>query len=254
MQRWRKSAASYKPNNKRSSMSTSHQATKKKRPVKKQTVAEPKKRRRLDPKEREKLIVDAAVKFFAEHGFEGTTRQLADRLGITQPLLFRYFPTKQALIEQVYEQVYVSRWKSEWDKLLKDRSKPLSDRLVDFYQQYQRSVYDYVWIRTFIYSGLTRAGINDRYLSFVEKRLLVPILSEMRYENDLPTARKIRICEEELELAWGMHGMFVYRAIRHFVYGIPLVKNIDKTIENDVRIFMKGAPSVQKSIIRSAKK
>lgn len=231
-------------------MTNSPQATQKKRHVEKQSSAEAQKRKRLSPQEREKLIVDVAIEFFAEHGFEGTTRQLADRLGITQPLLFRYFPTKQALIERVYQEVYVSRWNSDWDDLLKDRSQPLSERLIDFYQQYAHEAFDFVWVRTFIYSGLAGAGLNDRYLLFVKQRLLIPICVELRYELDLPPVSEVKICEDELELAWGMHAMFVYKAIRKFVYGLPLPKNIDKSIENDVRIFMKGAPAIQRKIVR----
>ena len=43
---------------------------------------------------RERQIVEGAVAYFAEVGLDGQTRELARRLGITQPLLFRYFPTK----------------------------------------------------------------------------------------------------------------------------------------------------------------
>ena len=35
--------------------------------------------------EREKVILESAIRFFAEHGFEGQTRELAKRIGITQP-------------------------------------------------------------------------------------------------------------------------------------------------------------------------
>ena len=66
-------------------------------------------RRRLHPDERRQLIVDGAVAFFAEVGLDGNTRDLAKRLGITQSLLFNYFANKDALIEAVYEQVYLNR-------------------------------------------------------------------------------------------------------------------------------------------------
>ncbi|WP_455722275.1 TetR family transcriptional regulator [Xanthobacter autotrophicus] len=62
-------------------------------------------RRRLSPAERERDIVAGAVAFFAEHGFDGATRDLARRLGITQPLLYRYFPGKDALLDRVYQEV-----------------------------------------------------------------------------------------------------------------------------------------------------
>lgn len=193
--------------------------------------------------------MDAAIDFFAEHGFEGTTRLLADRLGITQPLLYRYFRNKRELVERVYEEVYVRRWDAKWDRLIKNRDRGLNERLVDFYQQYARAVYDYVWVRIFIYSGLMGVDINDRYLAIIKKRVLRPICVEMRHENNLPSPREVPITEQELELAWSMHGMFFYRALRHFVYGLPLVKDADKAIENDVRVFMLGAPLVLKDIV-----
>ena len=69
----------------------------------------PTKKKRLSSQEREKQIVIAAVEFFAEVGFSGDTRQLARRLGVTQSLIYKYFPTKDALIDRVYEEVYVGR-------------------------------------------------------------------------------------------------------------------------------------------------
>src|SRR3546814_9794905 len=65
---------------------------------------------RLQRAERERLIVEDAVQFFAEVGFGGDTRELAKRLNITHPLLFRYFAIKNALIERVYQEVFIRRW------------------------------------------------------------------------------------------------------------------------------------------------
>ena len=67
------------------------------------TKLKPKKR--LTPSDREQEIIDEAVQFFAEFGFNGRTRDLAKRIVITQPLLYRYFPTKDDLIERVFKEV-----------------------------------------------------------------------------------------------------------------------------------------------------
>jgi AcrR family transcriptional regulator len=72
----------------------------------------PERRRRLSPEDREKEIVDGAIQFFAEVGFDGGLRELAQRLGITHQNLFRYFPAKDALIDRVYKDVYLSRLES----------------------------------------------------------------------------------------------------------------------------------------------
>ena len=88
-------------------------------------------RRRMASEERREEFLTKAIEFFAQEGFESSTRELARRLGVTQPLLYRYFPSKQDLISEVYDAVYVKRWKEEWSVLLADRSRPLRDRLLE---------------------------------------------------------------------------------------------------------------------------
>ena len=54
-------------------------------------------RQRLQPGDRQHMILEGAISYFAEFGFDGRTRELAQHLGISQALLFRYFPSKAAL-------------------------------------------------------------------------------------------------------------------------------------------------------------
>jgi len=98
-------------------------------------------RRRLEPEDREREIIDGAIAFFAEVGFDGGLRDLAKRLGITHQNVFRYFPTKEALIERVYKEVYLSRWQPEWEIILHDKTQPLERRLVTFYESYFPMIY-----------------------------------------------------------------------------------------------------------------
>src|SRR5579872_4653672 len=87
------------------------------------------KQRRLAPDDRRQEFVAKATEFFAEHGFAGGTRALARRLGVTQPLLYRYFPSKDELIREVYRTVYLDPFGDGWEKLLGDRTRPLPERL-----------------------------------------------------------------------------------------------------------------------------
>ena len=75
---------------------------------------------RLTREAREKLIVEGAIRFFAEVGFGGQTRELSRQLRMSQSLLFKYFPTKSHLIDRVYEEVYLSRWNPYWEVLLEN--------------------------------------------------------------------------------------------------------------------------------------
>src|SRR5450830_2037545 len=89
----------------------------------------PKLRRRLSVEEREQQIVQGAVQFFSKRGLDGQTRDLAKEIGITHPLLYHYFPTKQALIERVYQEVYLGRWKPQWEHWMAEPGISLRSRL-----------------------------------------------------------------------------------------------------------------------------
>jgi AcrR family transcriptional regulator len=57
--------------------------------------------------ERRELVLDAAVAEFAIHGLAGTsTEDVARRAGISQPYLFRLFPTKKALFLELVDRCY----------------------------------------------------------------------------------------------------------------------------------------------------
>ena len=96
---------------------------------------------RLDPEVRRQQILDAAISYFAEAGFGVQTRELSRRLGVSQPLLYRYFPSKQDLINAVFEAVFMSQWRDDWIAELQDRKVPLRDRLLRFYLQYAGATY-----------------------------------------------------------------------------------------------------------------
>src|SRR6184192_2196429 len=53
---------------------------------------------RLNSEERRAAIIKAVQSVFAEKGFDGTTtRELAEEAGVSEALLFKHFPNKEAL-------------------------------------------------------------------------------------------------------------------------------------------------------------
>ena len=171
-------------------------------------------RRRLPPQERRQQIVDGAVTFFADVGLEGKTRDLAKRLGVTQSLLFNYFATKDDLIEAVYEQVYLNRISPDWPKRLTDRSVPLRQRLLDFYNEYSALIFQHEWMRIFMFSGLAGAELNRRYLDHLGGVILRPLLAEV----DALADGSVRPSMEDV---WNLHGGIVYIGIRQHIYRMP---------------------------------
>ena len=62
-------------------------------------------RRRMNTADRKRQILDRAIQFFAKYGIDGQLRNLTKELGVTHTLLYHYFPTKEALIQEVYKEV-----------------------------------------------------------------------------------------------------------------------------------------------------
>ncbi|NYE60670.1 AcrR family transcriptional regulator [Duganella sp. 1224] len=203
--------------------------------------------RRLSPEEREQQIVAKAIGYFATHGFSGGTRELARELGITQPLLYRYFPSKDALVDRVFQVIYLSRWNPEWDALLRDRGRPLARRLHLFYRQYANMILQSDWIRIFIFAGLTRQGINDRYLADLRARVFDVVLAELRFAHGVadPTPQQY---EDEIEFIWGLHAAIFYVGVRKWVYGLPVPEDLDRLVAQKLDVFLASAPGTLRNL------
>jgi AcrR family transcriptional regulator len=201
-------------------------------------------RQRLSPQERERQIVDGAIAFFAEVGLSGQTRELAQRLGVTQPLIYRYFPTKQDLIDRVYEEVFVGRWRASWTDLIADRSRPLRERLIEFYGIYARDVLSYEWIRIYMFAGLAGEDINRRYIALLEDRLLRPIVTEVRDAADALGTDAAPITGLEIEAAWHIHAAVFYYFVRKHIDRAQTEPDLDEFIADAVDRTLYGAIEV----------
>ncbi|MDE1935184.1 TetR/AcrR family transcriptional regulator [Bradyrhizobium sp.] len=210
----------------------------KKTPVKRARA----KQRRLSPEDRRQEFVAKATEFFAEEGFGGGTRALAHRLGVTQPLLYRYFPSKDDLIKEVYRTVYLEPFGDGWEKLLGDRTRPLRERLKEFYQAYTGVIFSRKWLRIYFYSGLKGLEINRSYVGIVRDKILSRIIRECRHEAGLPAQGKPGAAE--LEMAWVFHSGIFYYGVRKFIYEAPVLESKEQMISDAVDAFLAGFAQV----------
>jgi AcrR family transcriptional regulator len=198
------------------------------------------KRQRLSPADRERQIIDGAIAYFAEAGFSGQTRELSKRLGITQPLLYRYFENKQALIDRVYETVFAGRWNPSWIGLLQDRSVPLRERLVEFYRRYSEATYRPEWIRIYMHAGLASPTLNRRYIQLVRRELMPVYCRELRHHCGLVDT-DAAVSEQEIEFVWSLHGGIFYQAMRRHVYRTRIKVDFMTHVAFAVDTFLVGA-------------
>jgi AcrR family transcriptional regulator len=176
-------------------------------------------RRRLSAADREQQILTGAVAFFARRGLEAQTRELAAEVGVTHALLYHYFPTKQALIERVYETVFANRWAPHWEALI-DGPGPAEDRLCDFYGEYLAAILTPEWLRIFMYSGMSDGDIPRRYFGLLRERLFPRVMQAARRACGARLRRAPSAREESLFM--GLHGGLVYQlGVMPLCYGQP---------------------------------
>ena len=207
------------------------------------TIAEPA-RRRLSPADRERQIVTGAVTFFSEHGLDGQLRDLAKQLGITHTLLYHYFPTKQALIERVYTEMFEGRWKPEWEALLDDKKLDVPTKLTRFYSDYAKVILQADWVRIFVFSGLSDRYITDRYFALLREKLFPRLVRETRKYRGVVSRSKPS--GRELELLLGLHGNIFYMGIRRWIYGqavhdmqsVVMVDDVEDYIHDKVLAYL----------------
>ena len=187
-------------------------------------------RKRLTPVDRERQIVAGAMSFFSEHGLDGQLRDLAGQLGITHTLLYHYFPTKQALIERVYTEMFEGRWRPEWDVLLDDKKLDVETKLTRFYSDYAKVILQPDWVRIFVFSGLSDRYITDRYFALLREKLFPRLVRETRKYRGI--ANRSKPTGRELELLLGLHGNIFYMGIRRWIYG-QAVHEVQSVVMND---------------------
>lgn len=196
-------------------------------------------RRRLPPAERSQRILDEATIFFAEHGLKESTRALANRLGVAQALIYRYFPSKQALIERVIDHVFGQLWDDSWSALIADRNVPLAERLARLYGAYLDRAGP-VAIRLFLRLSLEGSDITRRYSIPLTEQILRPVIAELRAKAGLPAFEARPMMRGERELAMILHGGMIFLGIRKHVYRTTSVDLTD-LIGLQVATFLDGA-------------
>ncbi|KUP94532.1 TetR/AcrR family transcriptional regulator [Tritonibacter horizontis] len=193
-------------------------------------------RKRLSAQARRAEIVQAAIELFSETGFDGSTRDVARRAGITQPLLYRYFPNKENLIEAVYSRVFLETWDMQWDGMLLDRTQSVRDRFQRFYEAYTETVFQPVWLRLWYFALLRDANVHAWYREVVQEQILKPLVRERRVE--LGRSEVFAVTAEELDATWLLHGGLLNYGLRQQAAGQLDQTNRPRVIAEALDMYM----------------
>lgn len=134
------------------------------------------------PKSEEKQLhlLLAAAEAVAERGVGAPTALIAKRAGVAEGTLFRYFPNKEALLNEVY--LFLSRQLSEQTAAPVDRTRSLEERARVTWNNYIDWGLEHpVWIRAMnqlaVTDILTEATRDEDKLLFPDPELLEFFLS-----------------------------------------------------------------------------
>jgi AcrR family transcriptional regulator len=192
---------------------------------------------RLPASMRKAQILARATDFFAEYGLTAQTRPLAEACGVTQRLLYRYFPSKAELLAEVYGEAIVAPFKVVWLVQLKDRTQPIEKRLVLFYRDYYRELLTRKWLRLFLYASLAEVTMAPDYTQAILMEILETMVAEVAREQGVSVPRQRKTVHE---IGWVLHGAVVHLAIRRHLYRLSQDIDEDRILALHVRSFVAG--------------
>lgn len=192
---------------------------------------------RMSHAERRAQILTTASEFFAENGLTGPTRRLADAAGVSQRLLYRFFPTKEDIVAEVYREEILGAFKGRWFADLQDRSRPVEQRIRQFYVDYLDTTLTRKWMRLFLYASLADSSMAPDYIASIVTQLLEVLISEAAAELGvtLPDDRAT-----VHEMAWTLHGAISHYAIRRHIYKASQQVPEDVVVAMHVSMFLAG--------------
>jgi AcrR family transcriptional regulator len=195
--------------------------------------------------ERIAAMLDEAAPVLAVQGFSVSTRALAAALGVTQALIYKHFPSKEAFVSAALTRAFGKE--SRDPTVLRDESKPLAERLVAFYSGgLDRD--GGTRMRLFVRAALEGWPVPARRGAALTRQVFEPVVGALRKEAGLPSLGERPMLRGERELAMMLHGGMVFLGIREHVYRMPMPDDRDAIIQLQVDTFLAGALSTLRGI------
>jgi AcrR family transcriptional regulator len=203
-------------------------------------AAVPRRRLRLAPDERRAQIVDHCIEILSERGLAVSTRDICKPLGITQALLYRYFPSRQALIDAALERVFAHLWTADWSREIETIEGDLAAKLTAFYTTYAETATE-PFMRLFMWCALSGYQVPRRFAVPLTDKILRTVVGALRGARNLPTLGDVPMMHGERELALTLHTGVVFLAIRRHIYRWSLPSKLGDIVALQVRTYLPGA-------------
>lgn len=186
-----------------------------------------------DSPDKEIRIINAAINAFSEKGFEATrTREIAERAGIAEGTIFRYFSTKDAILERMVPlliRVMLPRFTGPIERIIKDHATDSVETILfEILTDRFRMIRD-----------------NQKFIKSVVPELIhrAPLLKQME-TNVLPVidqfvGKVVDYGKARGELDRDLDSHLVMMQLVGFIFSNAMFGSTDsKQQENDIRTFL----------------
>lgn len=191
---------------------------------------------RTSGQERQASIIAAAATLFARNGFTGTTtRLIAQAAGISEALVFKYFPTKRALYAAILKE------KSTLSELLttvEEAAKKKDDeRVFTLIASHRiRRDSDPTFLRLLLFSALEGHELSDMVIRNQHRIFYDYLAGYIARRTKDGAFRRI----DPLLAARAFIGMVVHHRLLHEIFGVPAHRRPEESVAGYVSLFLDG--------------
>lgn len=193
----------------------------------------------MSSEDRKRQILGEATKLFSRHGYDKVTiKELADACGITEPALYRYFPSKEAIYDAVLASLPLLLRHQE----LFDRLEGVTE-LPDILYAMERHILDFFGAHREIYRLLLYSTLREHSLAReVYRAIREPYVSLLLGHLDrLYTEGKIRKKNNEITARCFVGSVFDCALSSTLWQGfLGNTYRLDEIVANNVPLFIEG--------------
>lgn len=191
---------------------------------------------RTSSQERQASLIAAAASLFAAKGFKGTTtKEIAKATGVSEALLFKYFPTKRALYAAILaEKVQYSGLREAVEEAAKKQD---DERLFTLLAGYRiRQGADPTLLRLLLFSALEGHEMSEMFFRQQYRVFYDLLAGYIRRRIDDGAFRPV----DPLLAARAFFGVIVHHRLLHDIFGLPMHRTHEDTVSEYVSIFLGG--------------
>jgi AcrR family transcriptional regulator len=187
-------------------------------------------------RERQASIIAAAASLFAQKGFSGTTtREIAKTAGISEALLFKYFPTKRVLYAAILaEKVQLSQLMASVEEAAEKRDDARVFTIIASFRIHRGA--DPTLLRLLLFSALEGHELSDMFFRNRHRVFYDYLAGYIARRTREGAFRKV----DPLLAAQSFIGMIVYHRLLHEIFRVPAHCSPEEAVAGYVDLFLAG--------------